>query len=278
MEIIQPHIGQKQSPLGVHPAKYLQELPELDGYIVIDAIISYVNTNGLIISITSQSDWHMFFQSLDHGSPGRLKLKFPEKSKQATSTSSTDSYWSALRAVGREALGQVSSKMRTFGKQLLNSAQVEETAFEKQLALIESQGFSEFDAKGLLFEELGVEKKHWDEMVDQMKEYGFPEKWTKSLKLAAKNKRGSVKSLMSSSHKEGVRTMMYMKFQIFPDGNDGIDGLFAIYKLDATSPEQATSPKTENNFKKYVEMDAQREWKREVGQFLPDTNEPKAEL
>jgi len=280
MDIIDPKVGLKQSPAGVHPAKYLQELPELEGFSVKGARINYVNKKGDLISISSHSDWHMFFQSLEGGHSGRLKLKFPKETVQETGQAKTetptkDSTWWSAWSSTKEALMKVSEKMRTFGKKLLDGQKVEEADLHAQIDALQAKGFSDFDGRGLIFEELGYTKSDWDELIDTMVDYGVPEKWSKSLKLAAKARRGSVKSLMASSFKNGKRTMMYMKFQVFPDGNDGIDGFFAIYKLDATTQEeQTTSPKTEQTFKKYVEMDAHNEWKREVKQYLAlDKNE-----
>jgi len=62
-----------------------------------------------------------------------------------------------------------------------------------------------------------------------------------------------------------------MKFQVLPDGEGGLDGLFAIYQLKAKTPSQGTAIKTEQSFKRFVELDAHQEWKKEVRQFMPDS-------
>jgi len=126
-----------------------------------------------------------------------------------------------------------------------------------------------------VFEELGYTKEDWPELIDNLVEAGIPEVWGKTLKLAAKAKRGSVKSLATNSYLNGVRGMTYMKFQVLPDGEGGVDGLFAIYTLRATAAAETTGMRVEQSFKRYVELDAHAEWKKEVRQFMPEATAKK---
>lgn len=67
--------------------------------------------------------------------------------------------------------------------------------------------------------------------------------------------------------------MNYMKLKVMPNGKGEIDGFFAMYKLAAKADTEKTSVPIEQSFKRYVELDAHREWKHKVREFLPDVEE-----
>jgi hypothetical protein len=261
IEILEPPIGTKRSPPGEHPRKYLQGLPELNGYIVMDAKISYVSVDGEEVSISSQGDWLSYLNFLENdGLEPNLRLRFLTPNKKQ------ESLWQK----GVQAVQAVSESLRTFGKSLISAEQVEVEALNKEVDFLKAQGFTNFNGKGLVFEELGYDKADWPEVVDNLVAAGVPDVWGKSLKTAAKAKRGSIKSLTTNNYKNGVRSMGYMQFQVLPDGEGGLDGFFAIYVLSAESKNESTGLDIEQAFKRFVELDAHKEWKKEVAQFMPE--------
>lgn len=266
IEITQPPLGLKVTPRGMHPFKYLCEVPELQDHVMADADISYLLENGIRSSISGTNDWLSFFQFLENrfpdGTSPKLELKFmASKMKQS------------LWARSFQALQDTSEKLRTFGKSLMMREKVKAEDFEKEQTFLESEGFTQFDGKGYVFEELGYTKEDWPDLVDSLVESGVPSVWGKTLKLAAKAKRGSIKSLVTFSWQDGHRIMNYMKFQVLPDGHGGVDGLFATYQLTAHSTTKKTGIKLEQSFQRFVEMDAHQKWKKDVRQLMPETPE-----
>jgi len=266
IEFLEPTVATKRTPGGMHPKTYLQMLPELKGFSIDNAEAKYLSRSGDWISVSSEADWLAFFQFLldDHaGAHSALQLKLPKL------TPMQQSLWDRGAKLAKEA----SEKIRSFGKSLLSNAKVETTEIDKVEQFLKTQGFSEFKSNQLLYEELGYEKSDWPDLVDNLVEQGIPGVWGNTLKLSAKAKRGSIKSLATSSFNAGVRTMWFMKFQVLPDGDGGVDGLFAIYQLNATAPkEDTTGLQVEQSFKQFVELDAHRKWKKEVAQLMPETD------
>jgi len=176
----------------------LQDLPDLQNYIVENGHVYYYDHNGNTIYISSELDWITFFGAQEGLRTTRtLNLEFPTRNvKQQT-------WWEQ----GVEAAQKASDKLRTFGKTLMMGENVEKSALEQEQLNLESQGFTAFDGKGAVFEELGIAKEDWPDYIDTLVEAGLPEVWGKTLKLAAKARRGSIKSLATNSFEEGVRQM-----------------------------------------------------------------------
>jgi len=272
LDIMEPKIGLKAIPCGMHPNKYLQELPELQNFLISDAEIWYLNSqNGLRFTISNPYDWEAFFASLENRASA-LHLKLKTESKPQPS----------LWEKGTQLVQPASEKLRTFGKSLIKEQAVEVKELEKEQENLAKQGFTNFSSRAMVFEELGYDKKDWPDLVSNLVESGLPGVWGKTLIFAAKAKRSGTKSLTTNNYQNGVRTMYYLKLQVLPDGEGGVDGLFAIYELKAAAAAEKTGIKVEQSFKRFVELDAHQGWKNfnQRGQtFLPDAEgSPPAEL
>eukprot|EP00415_Alexandrium_ostenfeldii_P000939 UN0939 len=108
IEILEPASGVKITPPGLHPKKFLEQLPELHSYIISDAVITY-DFRGDQIEVTSEGDWHAFFSHLDDAHRPTLSLRF------LTPITSTSSLW----ARSSRAIQAASEKLRNFGKALI---------------------------------------------------------------------------------------------------------------------------------------------------------------
>ena len=172
----------------------------------------------------------------------------------------------------REKVSQMSESIRKCLKALIHQSDPNDEELEKLTSHLKERGFVSFSGSSVVWEELGYTKDDWNELVDTLE---MPEKIATALKLAAKAKRGSNKTQWCVSVKNGLRTMYYMKVQVMCDENGFLDALIALYRFDAAENVEEGRPwtdiETERRFKRFVELDAQREWKSEVKQFMHDT-------
>jgi hypothetical protein len=68
--------------------------------------------------------------------------------------------------------------------------------------------------------------------------------------------------------------MLYMKFQVSPNEHELVDALIAIYRVNAVDPTQGqTNIESEQAFKRFVELDAEKTWRSEVQQFLDPSSD-----
>lgn len=258
-----PRVGKKQVPKGRSPMHYLRQLPELHGHNIDEAKVShFCQKSQCDITISSPDDWKAFFELVATGNAPELVVECP---------------WSLKAAAGRVVtnVAQLSQKHREMLKNLFASKDEKEKEIEDCLAKLKEVKFSKFATKGFVMEELGYSAEHWIELLDCLEKSGLPPDFGQALKLAAKAKRGSNKALRCMNIDNGVRSMLYMKFQVSRDPNGGVDALIAIYRIDAEDPtEGQTNIEFEQTFKKFVELDAERTWRSEVKQFLEPPSSP----
>ena len=162
-------------------------------------------------------------------------------------------------------------------KKLFAGADAKQAEIESLIDQMKDHGFSTFGGQALVWEELGYHKDDWPDVVDNLVKVGLPENFADTLKLAAKSKRGSHKVYFHSMKENGVRRVTYFKAQVLPSGDDQIDSFIAAYVLHAVDQsETMTSVPVEQAFKRFTELDAARQWKSEVHQFMltePPANE-----
>lgn len=160
-------------------------------------------------------------------------------------------------------------------KKHLANAQIDTTELDKLLA-----GFTDrlenFYGDGYVQEERGYTLEDWNEVVDNLVEIGLPQALGKSLKLSARAKGGSNKALFKTEVRGSMRIMHYLKVQILPAAEGRIDALLAVYRLDArvaedTDAKTTTSMKDENDFRRYVELQAAQNWKEKALNFQDST-------
>ena len=252
-----PRVGKKQVPKGRSPIHYLRQLPELHGHNIDEAKVShFCQKSQCDITISSPDDWKAFFELVATGNAPELVVECP---------------WSLKAAAGRVVtnVAQLEQKHREMLKNLFASKDDKEKEIEDCLAKLKVANFSEFDNNGFVQEELGYSVEDWNDVVDCLVLAGLPPDFGHALKLAAKAKRGSNKALRCMKIANGVRSMLYMKFQVTRNAAGEVDALIAIYKIDAVDPKEGeTNIEFEQTFKRFVELDAERTWRSEVKQFL----------
>ena len=162
-----------------------------------------------------------------------------------------------------------------FARKDAKEKDVKENEIEESLAKLKEVKFTEFATNGFVMEELGYSQDDWIELVNCLEKNGLPSYFGQALKLAAKAKRGSNKSIRCMDFNNGIRSKLYMKFQVSRDPDGGVDALIAIYRIDAVDPTEGTTDiEVEQTFKRFVELDAERTWRSEVKQFLEPPSSP----
>ena len=259
IDIQKPFVGKKQVPKGQSPMPYLRGLPELQGYSVDHADVSYwCPARQADIKVSCADDWKAYFETSSAGKAPELVVQCP---------------WS-LKMKARQVVAQLSGKHREILKNLFASKDTKNKEIEECMVKLNETGYSHFQTDGFVQEELGYTVEDFQEIVDDLVNAGLPETFGRGLKRAAKAKGGSNKAIRSMTVENGVRTMLYMKFQVSPNEHELVDALIAIYRVNAVDPTQGqTNIESEQAFKRFVELDAERTWRSEVQQFLDPSSD-----
>ena len=258
IDIQKPFVGKKQVPKGQSPMPYLRGLPELQGYSVDHADVSYwCPARQADIKVSCADDWKAYFETLSAGKAPELVVQCP---------------WS-LKMKARPVVAQLSGKHREILKNLFASKDTKDKEIEECMVKLNETGYSHFRTDGFVQEELGYTVEDFQEIVDDLVDAGLPEKFGRGLKRAAKGEDDGTFHIMTVEN--GVRNWLYMKFQVSPNEHELVDALIAIYRVNAEdlTQEGQTSIESEQAFKRFVELDAERTWRSEVQQFLDPSSD-----
>ena len=173
----------------------------------------------------------------------------------------------------RPVVAQLSGKHREILKNLFASKDTKDKEIEECMVKLNETGYSHFRTDGFVQEELGYTVEDFQEIVDDLVDAGLPEKFGRGLKRAAKGEDDGTFHIMTVEN--GVRNWLYMKFQVSPNEHELVDALIAIYRVNAEdlTQEGQTSIESEQAFKRFVELDAERTWRSEVQQFLDPSSD-----
>ena len=258
IDIQKPFVGKKQVPKGQSPMPYLRGLPELQGYSVDHADVSYwCPARQADIKVSCADDWKAYFETLSAGKAPELVVQCP---------------WS-LKMKARPVVAQLSGKHREILKNLFASKDTKDKEIEECMVKLNETGYSHFRTDGFVQEELGYTVEDFQEIVDDLVDAGLPEKFGRGLKRAAKGEDDGTFHIMTVEN--GVRNWLYMKFQVSPNEHELVDALIAIYRVNAEdlTQEGQTNIESEQAFKRFVELDAERTWRSEVQQFLDPSSD-----
>ena len=258
IDIQKPFVGKKQVPKGQSPMPYLRGLPELQGYSVDHADVSYwCPARQADINVSCADDWKAYFETLSAGKAPELVVQCP---------------WS-LKMKARPVVAQLSGKHREILKNLFASKDTKDKEIEECMVKLNETGYSHFRTDGFVQEELGYTVEDFQEIVDDLVDAGLPEKFGRGLKRAAKGEDDGTFHIMTVEN--GVRNWLYMKFQVSPNEHELVDALIAIYRVNAEdlTQEGQTNIESEQAFKRFVELDAERTWRSEVQQFLDPSSD-----
>ena len=126
IDIQKPFVGKKQVPKGQSPMPYLRGLPELQGYSVDHADVSYwCPARQADIKVSCADDWKAYFETSSAGKAPELVVQCP---------------WS-LKMKARQVVAQLSEKHREMLKNLFASKDTKDKEIEECLEKLKEIGY-----------------------------------------------------------------------------------------------------------------------------------------